>query len=122
MDGVARLQDEVERLRNGALEATVSQNGDFPEPENVANEDNDRRLAALQALTAVDEELSLPRRTPNENATPSQGSVQGGCTLTDEEREAVEAAVRIIDRYEEDMDGFPSGAAATLRGLLERTK
>jgi hypothetical protein len=43
-------------------------------------------------------------------------------TLTDEEREAVEAAVGIIDRYEEDMDGFPSGAAATLRGLLERTK
>lgn len=42
--------------------------------------------------------------------------------LTDEEREAVEAAVGIIDRYEEDMDGFPSGAAATLRGLLERAK
>ena len=43
-------------------------------------------------------------------------------TLTDAEREAVEAAVGIIDRYEEDMDGFQSGAAATLRGLLERTK
>lgn len=43
-------------------------------------------------------------------------------TLTDAEREAVAAAVRIIDAYEEEMDGFPSGAAATLRGLLERTK
>ena len=42
--------------------------------------------------------------------------------LTDEEREAVEAASRIIDGYDEEMDGFPSGAAATLRGLLERTK
>ena len=85
MAGVARLQAEVERLRNGALEAreTVSQNGDFPEPENVANEDNDRRLAALQALTDLDEELRLPRRTPNENATPSEGSEQSVCTITD---------------------------------------
>ena len=40
--------------------------------------------------------------------------------LTDAEREAVEAAARIIDAYEEEMDGFPSGAAATLRGLLAR--
>lgn len=40
--------------------------------------------------------------------------------LTDEEREAIEAAVRIIDAYDEDMDGFPSGAAATLRKMLER--
>ena len=54
-------------------------------------------------------------------------SVQGGnvivtmdATLTDEERAAVEAAARIIDGYDEEMDGFPSGAAATLRGLLER--
>ena len=43
-------------------------------------------------------------------------------TLTDAEREAVEAAARIIDAYEDEMDGFPSGAAATLRGLLDRTK
>jgi hypothetical protein len=43
-------------------------------------------------------------------------------TLTDAEREAVEAAARIIDDYDEEMDGFSSGAAATLRALLERTK
>lgn len=42
--------------------------------------------------------------------------------LTDAEREAVEAAARIIDAYDDDMDGFSSGAAATLRGLLERMK
>lgn len=41
-------------------------------------------------------------------------------TLTDEEREAVEAAARIIDEYEDEMDGFRSGAAATLRKLLDR--
>ena len=40
--------------------------------------------------------------------------------MTDAEREAVEAAARIIDAYEEEMDGFQSGAAATLRGLLAR--
>ena len=68
MAGVARLQAEVERLRNGALEATVSQNGDFPEPENVANEDN----------------------TPATHATPRVGSEHNVCTLTDAEREAVE--------------------------------
>lgn len=47
---------------------------------------------------------------------------QSGLRLTDAEREALEAAARIIDAYEEEMDGFPSGAAATLRGLLERLK
>lgn len=35
---------------------------------------------------------------------------------------AVEAAARIIDAYEEEMDGLPSGAVARLRNLLERTK
>lgn len=40
--------------------------------------------------------------------------------LTDAEREAVEAAARIIEAYEDEMDGFPSCAAATLRGLLAR--
>ena len=63
MDGVARLQAEVERLRNGALEAseTVSQNGDFPVPDNTAKQDN----------------------TPAANATPRERIEQSGCTLTD---------------------------------------
>lgn len=43
-------------------------------------------------------------------------------TLTYEERLAIEAAMQIIDSYDEDMDGFASGAAATLRSLLEKTK
>lgn len=41
--------------------------------------------------------------------------------LTDVERVAIEAAAKIIDASDEEMDGFSSGAAATLRGLLERT-
>jgi len=40
--------------------------------------------------------------------------------LTDKEREAIEAAIRIIVAHDEEMDGFPSCAAATLRSLLER--
>jgi hypothetical protein len=43
-------------------------------------------------------------------------------SLTDAERVAIDAAVRITDSYDDEMDGFPSGVAATLRGLLERTK
>jgi len=43
-------------------------------------------------------------------------------TLTTYEREAIEAAARIIDAYDAEMDGFPSGAASILRSLLERTK
>jgi hypothetical protein len=58
----------------------------------------------------------------------TQGSAHSCCqpfnsapaTLTDAEREAIEAAVQIIDAHDEEMDGFPSGAAATLRKLLER--
>ena len=68
----------------------LSANGDCPAPENAANEDN----------------------TPAANATPSEGTVQGGCTLTDEEREAVETAVRWLEPYPQ--------VAATLRRLLER--
>jgi hypothetical protein len=40
--------------------------------------------------------------------------------LTDKEREALEAAIRIIDAHDEEMDGFPSGAATTLRAMLKR--
>jgi hypothetical protein len=41
-------------------------------------------------------------------------------TLTAGEREAIQAAAQIIDAYDEEMDGFPSGAAKVLRGLLAR--
>jgi hypothetical protein len=42
--------------------------------------------------------------------------------LTDAERVAIDAAIRITDAYDDEMDGFSSGVAATLRGLLERTR
>lgn len=69
----------------------LSANGDCPTPDNAANRDN----------------------TPAAHAALSVGSVQGGCTLTDAEREAVEVACQDLRHTEE---------VATLRGLLERTK
>ena len=72
----------------------LSQYGDCPESDNGANADN----------------------TPAANATPTEGSVQNGCTLTDAEREAVAyfsewciGPSKRLKRYKD-----------TLRGLLER--
>ena len=46
----------------------------------------------------------------NRDATPCKCSVHGGCTLTDEEREAIEFVV----------DASRAAPHATLRKLLER--
>jgi hypothetical protein len=54
--------------------------------------------------------------TPDEPSTPSEGTRQAGCTLTDAEREAVEVAA---EAYSSD---HGERFAAILRGLLERTK
>lgn len=103
-DGIKGVRREVRaealRLLRHYPYVWLSQNGDCPVPDNAANADN----------------------TPATHDTPTEGSVQSGCTLTDEEREAIEAAAKIVDAYDEEMDGFSSGAAATLRGLLERLK
>jgi len=94
--------DEMERL---------SLQGDCPVPDNAANEDNDKRLAALQALSAADEELRLPHRTPAAYATPRECSEQDECTLTDAERRAVSYYLGT---------GGPDAVDATLVALLER--
>ena len=72
-------------LEQGLRDAIVrlSANGDCPASDNAARQDNDERLAALQALAGLDEELSLPRRTLATHATPREGREQDGCTLTD---------------------------------------
>lgn len=90
MDGVARLQAEVERLRS----ETVSQNGDCPVPDNAAKQEN----------------------TPAANAAQCEGSEQNGCTLTDEEREAVEWCVEMAMNSATDC----VAEINTLRFLLER--
>lgn len=57
-------------------------------------------------------------RTLATQATPSEGSVQNGCTLTDEEREAVETA----DAYMSAVGCHNTNVQKTLRGLLERLR
>jgi hypothetical protein len=51
--------------------------------------------------------------TPQTHATPGEGSVQNGCTLTDAEREAILTAADLL---------IGSKASATLRWLLWRMK
>ena len=56
--------------------------------------------------------------TPQTHTTPGEGSAPGVCTLTDEEREAIERAeARLRTAYVPDDE-----TAATLLKLLERTK
>ncbi len=79
----------------------------------------------LQAAHAEAELLRTAiRRLADQDATLSacdgNVTVTMDGTLTDAEREAIEAAARIVDEYDDEMDGFPSGAAATLRRLLEK--
>ena len=94
-DGIKGIRKEVRaealRLLRHYPYVWLSQKCDFPASDNGANPDN----------------------TPATHDTPSEGSEQGGCTLTDEEREAVERAAELIDAK-------TCGDSATLRGLLER--
>jgi hypothetical protein len=55
----------------------------------------------------------------NRDATPSEGSVHGGCTLTDEELDAIEHG---LERLELRSDTESEHSADTLRSLLERLK
>ena len=55
--------------------------GDIDRPQPIADARLAARLAALQQLSELDEELELPR-TPNPHATPSECSVLPECTDT----------------------------------------
>ena len=80
----------------------LSANVDCPVPDNAAKQDN----------------------TPATHATPSEGNVQGGCTLTDAERALLSRLgedTREWDKYSNGRPWFVSVEdSATLRGLLER--
>jgi hypothetical protein len=67
------------------------------------------RLAAALAVEQA-------KRTPEPASTPGEGTRQVACTLTDAEREAVQFAAFLYEQ------GGRADDAATLRGLLERTK
>ena len=104
---------EIERLRNGALEAreTVQcpRSGDCPKPDNGTNQDTvgrtlARRITRLQSTLEADRRVSLQSENPAIGEKP---------TLTDAEREAVERAADLIDDK-------TCGDSSTLRSLLER--
>ena len=107
-DEVARLRSDNNRranleqgLRDGIVR--LSANGDCPVADNVANRDN----------------------TPATHDTPSEGREQGGCTLTDAEREAIErgyCSLMGVEDMSAECSRWDAEAAATLRGLLERLK
>lgn len=64
-------------------------------------------------------------RTPEAQATPGEGTRQGWCTLTDEEREAIRRAMDTLNAIEDvspTASASDAMAAARLRALLERTK
>ena len=100
-DEIAVLRADNSRranLETGLRDAIVrlSANGDFPVRDNAAKQDN----------------------TPAANATPSKGSEQNGCTLTDAERGAVEWCVEMALNSATDC----VAEVRTLRGLLERIR
>ena len=72
-------------------------------------------IAYVQGLEGRLEEL----RTAADQADAEYRAEIARLRLTDEEREAVEAAVRIVESREA-MEEFTADSAATLRGLLER--
>jgi hypothetical protein len=77
----------------------LSQKNHCPDPDNAARQDID---------------------TPSAHATPGEGSKQGECTLTGEEREAVATAMHAYG--EDNADEECAKIEATLWGLLERMR
>jgi hypothetical protein len=82
-------------------------------------------IERLRAIMPSESDSPQPvASTPEPHATHGEGTRQERCTLTDAEREAVERARQTLDAVQ---DLAPTAtaddamAAATLRGLLERT-
>jgi hypothetical protein len=71
--------------------------------------ERERQSDRLQPVTPAD-------ATPDTNTTPTEGSVQNLCTLTVEEREAIENMLHLIATKHEDY----GKEAYMLRSLLER--
>ena len=104
-DEVARLRADNSRranleqgLRDGIVR--LSANVDCPGRDNAANEDN----------------------TPAAHATPSERSEHNGCTLTDEEREAISRDLSWLQWCKDNSQIGDIGKRdiATLRSLLQR--
>jgi hypothetical protein len=99
------------RLINGVAEpAGVVRNS---ETANMARQIGQELIDRMKNLN---DSLEAVASTPDAASTPSEGTRQEGCTLTDAEREAIAVAA---EAYSSD---HGERFAAILRGLLERTK
>jgi hypothetical protein len=111
------VNDIVTRLRQWAIATDAVPASDLM--DEAASEIE--RLRAIMA-SQTDSPQAV-ERTPEPPSTPGEGTRQVACTLTDAEREAIQWAVATLDAEAALGDGeFEARQAATLRGLLERTR
>jgi hypothetical protein len=127
---MAEAADEIERLRNGAVDAreTVrphvrgktthccSLNFTITDEEREAIEQtidaaNGMAPAEPWTIATLRSLLEKPITTPTTHATPAEGAVQAQCTFTAEERAAILTAADLL---------IGSKPGATLRSLLAR--
>lgn len=92
---------EIERLRGDAEVSRLRLDAAHADIEQL------RQFDRSQPITHAED-------APDTNATPAEGSVQERCTLTDEEREAIEVAAEAY------ADDHGERFAGILRNLLER--
>lgn len=86
--------------------------------ERCATPPRDVALSGCETVPDPDSRVWETWRTPATQATPSEGSVQDRCTLTDAEREAVEFAICSLGRD----DYLNERHAEQLQETLERLK
>mgnify|MGYP003336570338 CR=1 FL=1 len=76
-------------------------------------------------IRRVADSLEAVACTSDPQTTPGEGTSQGGCTLTDAEREAIERGADALDGIEDlsaGAVGADASAVFTLRSLLARTQ
>jgi len=113
-ENLEECRTEVERLRLTDEErAAVARAADWLARWQDAHGYHSEQSADLATLRSM---LRRQQDTPAAHTTPREGSEQDGCTLTGEEREAVEWCVEMAVHSATDC----ADEIATLRGLLER--
>ena len=111
------VNDIVTRLRQWAIATDAV-------PASDLMDEAAAEIGRLRAIMASQTDSpQAVERTPEPPSTPGEGTRQVACTLTDAEREAIQWAVATLDAEAALGDGeFEARQAATLRGLLERTR
>jgi len=120
-------QAERERLRDTFAAAALplcTRNGRNAEQiSESAYKLADAMLRERESQSHAESDGKRTNTNMNRDTTPSEGSVRGEGTLTDEEREAIEDAAGICEEHAEEYDGTDSSPTSDkLRSLLERLK